>query len=182
MSATALSVTGSRAGYCQRTPVRDAPKRTETYSRSELIWSGLTCARKPESKCARITCRDKGTSTTAPRNQVSCLPTAASGTVLERNTGDGEASVAARPCPVLPGEPVHPDAAPVITTLSKAYKIRLAALLLAGCPVIENLDGDWGRPRLRWTVTWRDRRRGLRRVSACALRVRLAEISDGGYQ
>jgi hypothetical protein len=42
--------------------------------------------------------------------------------------------VAARPCPVLPGEPVHPAAVPAITTLSKAYKIRLAALLLAGCP------------------------------------------------
>ena len=132
MSATALSVTGSRAGYCHSTPVRDAPKRTETSSRTELIWSGLTCARKPESKCAWITCRDQGRSATAPRNQVSCLPTAASGTVLERNTGDGEAAVAAGPGPVLPGELVHPAAAPAITTLSKAYKIRLAALLLAG--------------------------------------------------
>ena len=112
MSATALSVTGSRAGYCQSTPVRDAPQAHRDLLQERVTWSGLTCARKPESKCARITCRDKGTSTTAPRNQVSCLPTAASGTVLERNTGDGEAPVAARPCPVLPGEPVHPDAAP----------------------------------------------------------------------
>jgi hypothetical protein len=150
MSATALSVTRSRAGYCQSTPVRDAPKRTETSSRSELIWSGLTCARKPESKCAWITCRDKGTSTTAPRNQVSCLPTAASGTVLETNTGDGEAPVAARPCPVLPGEPVHPAAAPAITTLSKAHKIRLAALLLAG-----RATQSYDKPPAALTRLWR---------------------------
>ena len=101
-----------------------------------MSWSGLICARKPESKCAWITCRDQGRSTTARRNQVSCLPTAASGTVLEMNTGDGEAAVAARPGPVLPGEPVHPDAAPAITTLSQAYQIRLAAFLLAGCPAL----------------------------------------------
>jgi hypothetical protein len=52
------------------------------------------------------------------------------------NTGDGEAAGAARPCPVLPGEPVHPAAAPAISTLSQAYKIRLAAFLLAGCAAL----------------------------------------------
>src|ERR1700691_2856949 len=40
------------------------------------------------------------------------------------------------PCPVLPGEPVHPAAAPAITTLTKADKIRLDAFLLAGCPAL----------------------------------------------
>ena len=140
-AATATSETGSCAGSCESSPIRDAPEGGRDppigvgpCSRSELIWSGLICARKPEPKCAVISCRDQGISATARRNQVSCLPTAASGTVLERNTGDGEAAVTARPCPVLPGEPVHPAAAPAITTLSKAYKIRLAALFLAGCP------------------------------------------------
>ena len=66
------------------------------------------------------------------------------------NTGDGEAAVAARPCPVLPGELVHPAAAPAITTLSKAYKIRLAALRLAGRPAL-----SCDKPPAEVTRLWR---------------------------
>ena len=66
---------------------------------------------------------------------MSCLPTGASGAAVEMNTGDGdgEGAGAARPCPVLPGEPTHPAAAPAITTLSQAHKIRPAAFPRAGC-------------------------------------------------
>ena len=64
----------------------------------------------------------------ARRNQVSCLPTGASGAALEMNTGAGEAAVMARPCPVPPGEPVHPATATASTTLSPAYKIRPTAV------------------------------------------------------
>jgi hypothetical protein len=46
----------------------------------------------------------------------------------------------------------------------------------------ENFGGGWARPLLQWTVTWRVRRRGVRRVSGYAGRVRLAEVGDGGYQ
>ena len=58
----------------------------------------------------------------ARRNQVSCLPTGASGAVLETNR-EGETAVAAGTGPVLPGEPVHPAAAPASTTPSQAYKV-----------------------------------------------------------
>ena len=104
--------------------------------RIELSWPGLICARKRESKCALISCGDQGRLATARRNQASCLPTWASGRVLEKNTGDGEAAVAARPGPVLPGEPVHPAAAPAITTLSQPHKTRPDAFLLAGRPAL----------------------------------------------
>jgi hypothetical protein len=84
-----------------------------------LSWPGLICARKAESKCARITWRDKGTSAMAPRNQVSCLPTAAAGTAVETK-------------PLLPCEPpLHPAAAPATATPSQADQIRLAVLFLA---------------------------------------------------
>ena len=65
----------------------------------------------------------------ARRNQVSCLPAGASGAVLEMNTGAGEAAAAARLCPVLPGEPVHPAATPASTTPSPTRKIGLAAFV-----------------------------------------------------
>ena len=54
---------------------------------------------------------------------------------------DEEAAVAAWPCPVLPGEPVHPDAAPASTTPSQAYPIRRAAFLQAGRPAL-----SWAKP------------------------------------
>ncbi|HTT50219.1 MAG TPA: hypothetical protein VMH35_02295 [Streptosporangiaceae bacterium] len=60
---------------------------------------------------------------------MSCLPTGASGTVFETNTGDDEAAVVAWLCPALPGEPVHPAAAPAMTTLSEANKTRWATVL-----------------------------------------------------
>ena len=97
--------------------------------------AGLSCARKPESKCARISCWDQGSSATARRNQVSCLPTGTSGTVLEMNWED-EAAVVARPCPVPPGEPVHPAAAPASTTPSPAHKLRLAAFRQTSRPAL----------------------------------------------
>ena len=52
------------------------------------------------------------------------------------NSGDAAAAVAARPCPALPGDPVHPAAATAITTPSKAHKIGLAAFLQASRPVL----------------------------------------------
>jgi len=44
--------------------------------------------------------------------------------------------MAARTCPVPPGEPGHPAAAPASTTPSPAHKIGLAALLPASRPVL----------------------------------------------
>ncbi|HEY6310147.1 MAG TPA: hypothetical protein VIY52_04990 [Streptosporangiaceae bacterium] len=46
--------------------------------------------------------------------------------------GDEEAAVVTGPCPVPPGEPAHPAAAPASTTLSKAPDIGLGVALLAG--------------------------------------------------
>ena len=81
---------------------------------------------------------------------MSCLPTGVSGAVFEMNSGDGEAAVAAWPCPVLPGEPVHPAAAPASTTPSQAYPIRRAAFLQAGCPAL-----SWAKPPAEVTRRWR---------------------------
>ena len=94
-----------------------------------------------------------GSPATARRNQVSCLPTAASGAAVETNTGDGEATVVARPCPLLPSEPVHPAAAPATTTLSQAHKIRLAVFVPG---------------RLTCTVMRQAARRGYPAVAAAA--------------
>ena len=74
---------------------------------------------------------------------MSCLPTGVPGAASEMNR-DEEAAVVAWPCPVLPGEPVHPAAAPASTTPSPAYPIRLAAFLQAGCPA---LPGPIRQPR-----------------------------------
>jgi len=138
--ATARSESGWRAGSCHSTPIRDAPEDGtdasnvgRPSSRAELMSAGLSCARKPESKCARISCGDQGRSATVRRNQVSCLPTGASGAVLEASR-EGETAVAAGPGPVLPGELLHPAAA-ANTTLSPAYPIGLAAFLQASHPV-----------------------------------------------
>ena len=66
------------------------------------------------------------------------------------NTGAGEAAVVARPCPVLPGEPVHPAAAPASTTPSPAYPIRLAAFLQASRPAL-----PCGKPPAEGIRRWR---------------------------
>ena len=42
----------------------------------------------------------------------------------------------ARPCPALPGEPVHPAAATASTTPSPAHKTRPAAFLPATHPAL----------------------------------------------
>ncbi len=68
----------------------------------------------------------------ARRNQVSCLPTGASGAVLEMSRDGGTAVVA----PVLPGELVHPAAPPASTTPSPAHTTRRAAFLRASCPLL----------------------------------------------
>jgi hypothetical protein len=72
---------------------------------------------------------------------VSCLPTGASGTVFEINTGHIEAAVVAGPYPVLPGEPEHAAAATASTTLSEANKTRVTAGFLAGRPAL-----SWAKP------------------------------------
>jgi hypothetical protein len=66
----------------------------------------------------------------ARRNQVSCLPAGASGAARETNR-DGEPAVAAGTGPVLPGDPVHPAAAPASTTPRHAYQIGLTAFAQA---------------------------------------------------
>ena len=89
---------------------------------------------------------------------MSRLPTGVPGAVFETNT-DEEAAVAAWPCPVLPGEPVHPAAAAASTTPSQAYPIRRAAFLQAGRPAL-----SWAKPPAE--VTQRRRRNQNQFISA----------------
>ncbi len=63
---------------------------------------------------------------------------------------DEEAAVAAWPCPVLPGEPVHPAAATASTTPSPAYPIRRAAFLQASRPAL-----SYVKPPAAVTRRWR---------------------------
>ena len=58
--------------------------------------------------------------------------------------------MAAWPCPVLPGEPVHPAAAAASTTPSQAYPIRRAAFPQAGRPAL-----SWAKPPAEVTRRWR---------------------------
>jgi hypothetical protein len=66
------------------------------------------------------------------------------------NTGEGDAAVAGRPGPVLPGEPEHAAAATASTTLSEADKTQVTAGFLAGRPAL-----SWAKPPAEATWRWR---------------------------
>jgi hypothetical protein len=135
-----------------------------------LSCAGLTRAKNPESKCARISRCDQGTSATARGNQVSCLPAGVSGADLETNNDAGNAAAAPPPGPVLPGDPLHPAAAPAITTLGPAPRTRRAAIRPG-----RRLALPGGNPPVEVTRRLRSPRRQNEFISARPLTVGLVQ-------
>jgi hypothetical protein len=115
----------SDVGSSDSKPTRDALEGGTTSSSAALNLSELTCSRTWGLKWASMTCADKGTSDTAPRNHASWAPTSVSGIVEETKDVELDAVVVVTLGGVArPYEPPQLAATSEIAKIDTAYEMR----------------------------------------------------------